>query len=94
MSAVDFSELQRLSHLKSKAAVRRYLDKLRIAYRVGSDGAPWTTTEALNRVLMPKSVSVEPNLEACGPRQRGRKAAAAQEMPYMPFRTPTRGKAP
>jgi hypothetical protein len=48
---VEFSELQRITRLKSKAGVRRYLEKHRIVYL--RDGAPWTTTEAINRVLLP-----------------------------------------
>lgn len=44
MSIVDFSDLLRISRREQKAAVRRYLDKLKIRYRLGDDGAPWTTT--------------------------------------------------
>lgn len=67
---VDFPELQRISRLKSKAAVRKYLQERKILYEVGVDGAPWTTTEAINRVLFPADGPAELNVEACGPRSR------------------------
>jgi hypothetical protein len=72
MTIVDFADLQRISRLKSKAAVRRYLDKLKIRYRLGQDGAPWTTTEAINRVLLGPGpgYSAEPNVASCDPRGR------------------------
>ena len=72
MSIVDFADLQRISRLKSKAAVRRYLDKLKIRYRLSHDGAPWTTTEAINRVLLGPGpgYSAEPNIAACHKRAR------------------------
>ena len=78
MSIVDFADLQRISRLKSKAAVRRYLDRLKIRYRLGQDGAPWTTIEAVNRVLLgPASgYSAEPNVEAC---RRNSRAGKDQE---------------
>ena len=67
---VEFPELQRISRLKSKAAVRKYLKHHKILFEVGSDGAPWTTTEAINRVLFPADGPTEINLQACGPRSR------------------------
>lgn len=76
MSIVDFSDLQRISRLKSKAAVSRYLDRLRIRYRLGQDGTPWTTEEAINRALLGPGpgCSTEPNLEACRCPRRVKKA--------------------
>jgi hypothetical protein len=77
MSVVDFADLQRISRLKSKAAVRRYLDTLKIRYRLGHDGAPWTTTEAINRMLLGPGpgYTAEPNLDACRRPRRGRTIA-------------------
>jgi hypothetical protein len=59
---VEFSQLMRMTRLKSRAAIRRYLEKRKIAYLMSRDGAPWTTTEAINRVLFPVA---QPNLDAC-----------------------------
>lgn len=67
---VEFPELQRISGLKSKAAVRKYLREKKILFEVGAAGAPWTTTEAINRVLFPSDGPSQLNLEACGPRSR------------------------
>lgn len=62
---VEFPELQRMTRLESKAGVRRYLEKHRIVYLMGRDGAPWTTTEAINRVLLPVNKIAQPNFDAC-----------------------------
>jgi hypothetical protein len=62
---VDFPTLMSMTRLKSKAAVRAYLEENRIVYRVARDGAPWTTTEAINRVLLPKDRGTQPNIAAC-----------------------------
>ena len=80
MSIVDFSDLQRISRLKQKSAVCRYLDKLKIRYRLGDDGAPWTTTDALNRVLLGpgQGSAAEPNIAACYRGSRPSKAPAAK----------------
>lgn len=67
---VEFEQLQRISRLKSKAAVRRYLEQRKILFEIGSDGAPWTTLEAINRVLLPEDGPSQLNLDACGPRPR------------------------
>lgn len=76
---VDFPELQQISRLKSKAAVRKYLQQKKILFEVGSDGAPWTTTDAINRVLFPADGPTQLNIKACGPRSpqatRSRRAA-------------------
>lgn len=81
MSIVDFADLQRISRLKRKAAVCRYLDRLKIRYRLGDDGAPWTTIEAINRVLLGPGpdYSTEPNLDACH-----RAANARRSRPKQP----------
>ncbi len=80
MSVVHFDELKRMAGgVTSKAAVRRYLKARKILYEVGTNGAPWTTTEAINRVLLPTDGPSELNLDACGPRShqatRSRRAA-------------------
>jgi hypothetical protein len=70
---VDFETLQRISGLKQKAAVGRYLKRLKISFLEGADGAPWTTIEAINRVILdprtqpgrPPGYTTEPNLAAC-----------------------------
>lgn len=62
---VDFPRLARIARRKSKAAVRAYLDENRIVYRLGRDGAPWTTTDAINRILLPADKTSQPNLAAC-----------------------------
>ena len=68
---VEFPELQRISGgLKSKAAVRKYLRDRKILFEVGVNGAPWTTTEAINRILFPSDGPSQLNIEACGPRSR------------------------
>jgi hypothetical protein len=72
---VDFPELQRISGLRSKAAVRKYLKGKGIPFEVGASGAPWTTTEALNRVLLSAEGPSQPNFDACGPRDRHRSRA-------------------
>lgn len=69
---VEFPELQRISGLRSKAAVRKYLTQKRIPFQIGANGAPWTTTEALNRVLLPPDGPSQPNFDVCGPRSRQR----------------------
>ena len=70
---VDFADLQRISRLKQKGAVRRYLQKRKIRFEVGSDGAPWTTIDMLNRALLPAQRTAEPNIEACHRPRRRRK---------------------
>ena len=72
---VDFPELQRISGLRSKAAVRKYLTEKGIVFEIGANGAPWTTIEALNRVLLLVDGPSQPNFDACGPRARHRSRA-------------------
>jgi len=50
---VRFEQLQRLSRQQSKAAVKRYLEEHKIPYLVGANGAPYTTLDAMTRVLLP-----------------------------------------
>ena len=50
---VRFEQLQRVSRQQSKAAVKRYLEQHKIPYLVGVNGAPYTTLDAMSRVLLP-----------------------------------------
>lgn len=61
---VEFPRLQKISRLHSRAAVRKWLQESKIVFAMGKDGAPWTTTDALNRALF-GSQQLQPNLLAC-----------------------------
>jgi hypothetical protein len=50
---VRFEQLQRVSHQQSKAAVKRYLEQHKIPYLLGTNGAPYTTLDAISRALLP-----------------------------------------
>lgn len=50
---VRFEQLQRVSRQQSKAAVKRYLEQHKIPYLLGTNGAPYTTLDAMSRVLLP-----------------------------------------
>ena len=50
---VRFEQLQRLSRQQSQAGVKRYLEQHKIPYLVGANGAPYTTLDAMSRVLLP-----------------------------------------
>ena len=81
---VQFSELKELTRLKSKAAIRSEREKRKIAYFPGRNGAPWTTTEAVNQVLLR---SAQPNF---GPfaRALGSEAKAKSPQPKKPLYSP------
>jgi hypothetical protein len=72
---VTFEELRKISRKKSRLAVRSWLSRNKITHGMGADGAPWTTTEAINRALL--GPELQPDFTACQSRQGSQKSTGA-----------------
>lgn len=60
MANVSYEELTKLTGYDTPAKLCAYLAEMRIKFKVGKYGRPWTTQAALDSAVLGRSVGSEP----------------------------------